>query len=626
MASYVPKRLPYAPPPELRQGDSGLHPVIIVGAGPVGLAAAIDLAQHGVRSILLDDNDTVSVGSRAICWSKRTLEIFDRLGVGRRMVEKGVTWQVGRVYHRDRELYSFNLLPEAGHKMPAFINLQQYYVEQYLVERAQQFPELIDLRWKNKVVAVQPSEDQVAVTVRTPDGDYTLRTRWLVAADGARSAVRDMLGLPFTGHVFEEKFLIADIQVRQADFPCDRRFWFQPRFDPGESVLIHRQPDDIFRIDFQLGWEADGERERQPERVAERVRRVIGAQVDFELDWCSVYTFRCARLQRFVHGRVLFAGDSAHVVSPFGARGGNGGIQDVDNLCWKLARVVQGKSQPALLESYDQERGHGCEENILNSSRTTGFMTPKSVLERQLRDAVLALAAEFPFAHALVNAGRLSRPCCYAQLRSSLPDDDPVAGDMVPGMPCIDAPGADATGADAHNVDVAGVDAPLADVPSADVPSRHTTGAGVAGIDAAGIDEPGSRRWLLERLGGEFSVLTFVSDTAQIERCVTALREHGVDLALWCVLPTGVRSKDCAVSGDIANGACVARALFDEQGLLHQRYGGEPGVTYLIRPDQHVASRWRRFDGARLAQALSHASAAVVGVATTGQRAVAGGA
>lgn len=600
MASYVPQRLPYVPPPELRQGDSGLHPVIIVGAGPVGLAAAIDLAQHGVRSLLLDDNDMVSTGSRAICWSKRTLEIFDRLGVGRRMVEKGVTWQVGRVYHRDRELYSFNLLPEAGHKMPAFINLQQYYVEQYLVERAQQFPELIDLRWKNKVVAVRPSENQVAVTVRTPDGDYTLHTRWLVAADGARSAVRDMLGLPFTGHVFEEKFLIADIQVRQADFPCDRRFWFQPRFDPGESVLIHRQPDDIFRIDFQLGWDADGERERQPDRVAERVRRVIGAQVDFELDWCSVYTFRCARLQRFVHGRVLFAGDSAHVVSPFGARGGNGGIQDMDNLCWKLARVVQGKSPPALLESYDTERVHGCEENILNSSRTTGFMTPKSGIERQLRDGVLALAAGFPFAHALVNAGRLSRPCSYAGLRCCLPDEDPVAGEMVPGMPCVDAP-------------------------VADVPGRPAAGAGVAGIDAPDIGVPGGQRWLLERLGGEFSVLTFVADAADIGRCIAALREHGVDLPLWCVLPAGVRPEDCAATGETLTDTCTVQVLLDEQGLLHQRYGGAPGVTYLIRPDQHVASRWRRFDGAALARAFAHASMAVAGAAATDQHAVAGG-
>src|SRR5437868_2617825 len=316
MGHYAGKRFPYTPARELREGPGAPHPAIIVGAGPVGLAAAIDLAQHGIRSVVLDDNDTVSVGSRAICWSKRTLEIFDRLGVAGRMLQKGVTWRIGRVYHGERELYSFNLLPEAGHKMPAFINLQQYYVEEYLIDRAADFPDLIELRWKNKVRDLRQLDDGVEVSVQTPDGDYALRAEWLIAADGARSAVRGILGLPLEGHVFEEKFLIADIRVQQPDFPNDRRFWFQPPFDPGESVLIHRQPDDIFRIDFQLGWDADGDKERQPERVAERVRRVVGPNVSFELDWCSVYTFRCAQLERFVHDRVLFAGDSAHVVSP----------------------------------------------------------------------------------------------------------------------------------------------------------------------------------------------------------------------------------------------------------------------------------------------------------------------
>jgi 3-(3-hydroxy-phenyl)propionate hydroxylase len=235
---------PYQPPPELRGAAAERRKVLVVGAGPVGLAAAIDLAQHGIAVTVLDDNDVVSVGSRAICWSKRTLEIFDRLGVGERMVGKGVTWQIGRVYHRDQELYRFDLLPEDGHQMPAFINLQQYHVEQYLVERAAELADYIDLRWKNKAVALTSLADGVAVEVETPDGRYTIETEWLVAADGARSTVRAALGLPFEGEVFEEKFLIADVRL-QADFPSDRRFWFEPSFNPGQSVLIHRQPDDI---------------------------------------------------------------------------------------------------------------------------------------------------------------------------------------------------------------------------------------------------------------------------------------------------------------------------------------------------------------------------------------------
>jgi 3-(3-hydroxy-phenyl)propionate hydroxylase len=378
-------RYAYAPfdvvtPPELSgRAVPARYPVVIVGAGPVGLALAIDLALHGVRSVLLDDNNVVSLGSRAICWSKRTLEIFDRLGIGERMVAKGVTWKVGRLFHRDREVWNFDLLPEEGHKMPAFINLQQYYVEQYLVERAMQFPELIDLRWKNRVTGVEPSADGVRVLVDTPDGPYRLAADWLVACDGARSPVRSMMGLDFAGRVFEERFLIADVEMK-ADFPPERHFWFEPPFHPGQSALLHKQPDDIYRIDLQLGWDADPDEEKKPENVIPRIEKVIGHR-DFELDWVSVYTFQCRRLDRFVHGRVVFAGDSAHIVSPFGARGGNGGIQDVDNLIWKLAMVVKGQAPESLIASYDEERVHGADENIRHSANATNFMTPKSPME-----------------------------------------------------------------------------------------------------------------------------------------------------------------------------------------------------------------------------------------------------
>ena len=414
MPRYQYQPFPYATPPELSGGAGARPKVVIVGAGPVGLAAAIDCALHGIECVVLDDNDVVSLGSRAICWSKRTLEIMDRLGIGERMVEKGVTWKVGRLFHRDREVWNFDLLPEPGHKMPAFINLQQYYVEQYLVERAADLPDLIDLRWKNRVTAVVPSDDGVRISVDTPDGPYELETEWLIACDGARSPVRAMMGLDFAGRVFEERFLIADVEMK-ADFPPERWFWFEPPFHKGQSALLHKQPDDIYRIDLQLGWDADPEVEKRPENVIPRIEAIVGHR-DFTLDWVSVYTFQCRRLDRFVHGRVVFAGDSAHIVSPFGARGGNGGIQDVDNLIWKLALVVKGEAQQSLIDTYDEERIHGADENILNSSRATGFMTPKSEMERIFRDAVLDLAGEHEFARKLVNSGRLSRPCSLAGL------------------------------------------------------------------------------------------------------------------------------------------------------------------------------------------------------------------
>ena len=418
---------------------------LIVGAGPVGLAMAIDLAQQGVASVVLDDNNVVSVGSRAICWAKRTLEIFNRLGIGERMLAKGVTWKVGRQFHGENEVYSFDLLPEPGHKYPAFINLQQYYVEQYLVERAQEFPDLIDLRFLNKVIDHTDHGDHISVRVETPDGTYTIETEWYLACDGAGSPTRTRMGLAFEGQTFEEHFLIVDVEMAQSPFgdhdTPERWFWFAPPFHPGQSALLHKQPDNIYRIDLQLGPETDPKLEATAEKVIPRIKAIVG-DMPFRLEWMSVYKFRCAKLDQFVHGRVIFVGDSAHVVSPFGARGGNGGIQDVDNLGWKLGAVITGEASTDLLKSYNQERLHGASENILNSARATNFMTPKSAIETLFRDQVLDLASAHPFARKMINSGRLSQPCTLRghALQSG------GTGPLMPGDTMLDAPLGDVDG------------------------------------------------------------------------------------------------------------------------------------------------------------------------------------
>jgi 3-(3-hydroxy-phenyl)propionate hydroxylase len=412
------------------------HPVVIVGAGPVGLSLAIDLAQRGQAVVLLDDDDKIGDGSRAICFSKRSLEVWDRLGVGTRMVEKGVVWKTGKVFLGDSMVYQFDLQPEDGHRMPAFINLQQYYAEAFLVDRVRQLPD-IDLRWHNMVTGLEQHNDHAVLTIETPDGLYRLRAQYVVACDGARSALRGMVGADFAGEVFEDQFLIADVKVA-AEFSPERRFWFDPLFHSGQSALLHRQPDSEWRIDLQLGPDADPVAERLPENVRPRVERMLG-HANFELGWVSVYKFQCRRMQRFIHERVIFAGDAAHQVSPFGARGANSGLEDGENLAWKLAMVLRGDAPAALLVSYEIERGAAANENILMSTRSTDFIAPHSRQERRLRSAVLRLAGETEFAKRMVNSGRLSVPSVYDTPLSSDDVDAWVAG-PPPGAHMLDAP------------------------------------------------------------------------------------------------------------------------------------------------------------------------------------------
>lgn len=426
------------------RGDAGLarHPVVVVGAGPIGLSLAIDLAQRGQPVVLLDDADRIGEGSRAICFSKRSLEVWDRLGVGRRMVEKGVVWSVGKIFCGDAMVYRFDLLPEAGHKMPAFVNLQQYYAEAFLVERAAELP-VIDLRWRNKVSGLEQRSDHVRLTVETPEGPYRLDADFVVACDGARSTLRSLVGADFAGEAFEDQFLIADVKMT-AKFPTERWFWFDPPFHSGQSALLHRQPDDVWRIDLQLGPDVDPAVEKRPENVRPRIERMIG-HGDFTFEWISVYKFQSRRMPRFIHERVIFAGDAAHQVSVFGARGANSGLEDGENLAWKLDLVLRGRAPQGLLTSYDVERGQAADENLRASTHSTDFIAPHSAQERRLRHAVLSLACDTAFARRMVNGGRLSTPSRY-DTPLSTPDAAPWPGGPPPGAPMPDAPLADAEG------------------------------------------------------------------------------------------------------------------------------------------------------------------------------------
>jgi 3-(3-hydroxy-phenyl)propionate hydroxylase len=528
---------------------------VVIGAGPVGLATAIDLAQHGVRTVLIDNDDTVSTGSRAICFAKRTLEIFDRLGCGEKMIEKGVSWNVGKVFLQDELIYTFNLLPETGHARPAFINLQQYYVEGFLAERAMQI-EPLQMRWKSHVTGVKQCADHVELQVETPDGIHALKARYVVAADGSRSAMRRMLDLESRGRTFKDRFLIADVKMKAA-FPTERWFWFDPPFHRNQSVLLHRQPDNVWRIDFQLGWDADPVAEKAPERVIPRVKALLGEDAEFELEWVSVYTFSCLRMDTFRRGRILFAGDSAHGVSPFGARGANSGVQDADNLAWKLRLVVNGDAPAALLDTYASEREYAADENILNSTRATDFITPKSPVSRLFRDATLKLAKDCAFARRLVNSGRLSVPSVLhaSPLNTSDAPGDLFSCAMVPGAVCADAP----------------------------------------------VRIDGEAAWLLHRTHGPmFTGLYFCGpddDAQALAREFTALASAPIPVRTLIVAPKG---RACALDD--------VDVIEDHEGLVTHRFDARPGTFYLLRPDQHVCARWRSFDAAATLAAIDRAT------------------
>ena len=511
--------------------------VAVVGAGPIGMTLAGRLAQRGVRVLLLEQEaEHVGEGSKAICMQRETLEIWSRLGIGERVAARGVQWHLARTYFHDRELFSVRLPGDASDHFPPFVNISQSEVEEMLLTRLAELPQ-VDLRWGHRLRGMEQDSEGVTVTCETPRGEQTFRVAYLVGTDGAHSQVRSLLGAGFPGHSHEDLFLICDIRA-ELPFPNERRLFFDPPWNPGRQVLVHPQPDRTWRIDWQVPPETDPEAERSGGGLDRRIRAVIGPESPYELVWMTAYRFHQRLVEHFRVGRAFLAGDAAHLMSPFGARGLNSGAADAENLAWKLAEVVAGRAPDALLATYETERRAAALENLAVTDATMRFMVPHGPLRRVARDLTLRGSVRSAWFRRRVNSGRLAQPSSYAH--------SPIvaAGPAEPDLP------------------------------------RHGEIARDVPIEAEGPAAAGARR-LFDLLGAEFALLLAdrpdenpTGDTL-VKAAVRAARDA------W---PTPVR---VLVAGPARHVGGVT-LLRDPTGDLRRTYGAHGPRAWLIRPDAYL--------------------------------------
>lgn len=526
--------MPYVP------ARDGAHlPVVIVGGGPIGLAMAQALARRGVRSIVIEQRDRLSDGSRAVAYTRRTMQILDLLGVGDTVLKKGITWDRNTVSYGERRVYEMQLPQPEGEKH-RMTNLQQCWLEQILVDALSEGG-MSEVHWGCQVESLEQDSHGVRLAVSRKDGTrFTVSADYVVGADGARGSTRKHVGLEYQGARFEQRFVITDYHMRSSA-PVGRQVWFSPPYAPGTTVLQHKEPFDIWRLDYQLRPEEDSEEELRPDRIEARLKahlEMIGEKAPYEIIWTSVYRANAISLPSYRSGRVLFVGDAAHQIPIFGGRGINNGFLDVANLAWKLDFVLSGRAPERLLDSYDGERRPAILSTIEDLTKVTLYMTSPSPGVQLMRDAVLSLSLSERFVHALFDPFRLP---AYPVLQ--------IESDPVTAAASREFSG----GAEVGQV-----------LP--DLPVRRCDG------------EARDAR-LMELVGPTFTLLLFGGNDAADADAESICRDlSSAAVPIRCVMVGSQRSVACAA------------ALADDG--LSTRLGAAPGTAYLVRPDQHVAGRW----------------------------------
>ncbi len=411
-SGYALPEYPFVKPPELVQNKTLRHAVVIVGGGITGLTLACGLANLGIKAVLLDEDNTVGVkgaSSRGICYTQKSLEIFQKLGLFDRIAKKGIQWSVGRTFAGHDEVYNFDLKQQSNFSLseqPAFINIQQFYIEGYLVERIQELGH-VDLRWQSRVKAFKQNKDFATLTVETPEGTYDLQADHVIDASGSHTPFHAWTGVTMESKKGDDRWCIADVKF-DTHPPTERHTWIEAPFNENRAVWQHLMADDVWRIDYQMEPNADAAYISREDVVRERLERQFGKNVKVDIVWVGPYAYKSQCLNTLRMGRVFFMGDTAKIVNPFGARGGNTGVADADNLAWKLAAVLRGHADEALLESFNDERLEAAQENVKVTRRTARFLRPADGIERAFRTATINLAKEFPFARSLVNTGRMA--------------------------------------------------------------------------------------------------------------------------------------------------------------------------------------------------------------------------